>query len=409
MMNFNIQEKTYVNNNSFSLSCNLEFQKCGLVLLKGDNGSGKTTLLNILGLLDFEFSGSFEIGEINYFSDKKDIEKFRQNNFGYVGSIGFNNSNNTNLIVKASDGEKLFFETKKVLSQDKSIFILDEITSPLDNNRFSEIRDLIIKKKSHSLIFLATHDYRLINDADEIIELDNGRIINHQLNYKENKTIEFTNKTEKQIHNKTIAVLFRKISLFFVFTQAIILALGIFSSLYFALLFPRYDILESEIKVGNVYQIQQATPNDLTNLMEYEDNICFPASSFYYYDNNLEDGLYCDNVSAQEYFAIYNIGDIVKIVDDNLELKSVSYKVPGCFIGNKSGTVNLVDINKYGIYIKNNYVRKMFIDVLKSHPNYNLIANKLYDNIEKISFAEMLTKDYFYQSFWWCFFLLNSL
>lgn len=64
---------------------NLSLKPGDEILLSGASGAGKTTLLNIIGLLDFQFSGVYELdGTPVKKMREKELASFRNERFGYI-------------------------------------------------------------------------------------------------------------------------------------------------------------------------------------------------------------------------------------------------------------------------------------------------------------------------------------
>lgn len=64
---------------------NLSLKPGDEILLSGASGAGKTTLLNIIGLLDFQFSGAYELdGTPVKKMREKELASFRNERFGYI-------------------------------------------------------------------------------------------------------------------------------------------------------------------------------------------------------------------------------------------------------------------------------------------------------------------------------------
>ena len=185
--------KTYDRKEVFS-HLNLTFQDKGLYLLCGSNGSGKSTLLYMLSGLLMDYIGKIYIfDKLLKDMSEKERERMRKEKVSIVFSHG-------NLFSCLSTSENLNFQSKKKLtlpfeehrnisdlsggqeillallhefSLDKEIYLLDEVTSELDENHVREVMDMIARQSEKSLVILAMHDKRVIQKYNShIIDLD---------------------------------------------------------------------------------------------------------------------------------------------------------------------------------------------------------------------------------------------
>ena len=193
------------------------FPKKGLCIIYGPSGCGKTTFLNCLaGLLPFE--GSISLGHINLetLSDNE-LSRLRLTNYGFIfqdfklfenetvlvnllfpletiyslskdkklrkcqdllGLVGLLDKGKQ-IVNKLSGGEKQRVAIARALINDPSVLLADEPTGSLDEKNSIDIMNIlkIISKKS--LVIMVSHDQELTQKyADEIIEMDDGIIIN---------------------------------------------------------------------------------------------------------------------------------------------------------------------------------------------------------------------------------------
>jgi HlyD family secretion protein len=211
--NYGDQSKKAVKNISF------EIKKNTLNFIVGSSGSGKSTLLDLLlGLLITE-TGEIYIENIKL---TKDNSKSWQQNLGYVGqniflfdetiknNICFNNENekvNEKKLEKAikdsrvenflndlpngletivgergakiSGGQKQRVALARAFYQDKNILILDEATASLDGIIEKMVIDQLKLFSKNKTIIMVTHNVKLCNEADNILLLDNGFIVDH--------------------------------------------------------------------------------------------------------------------------------------------------------------------------------------------------------------------------------------
>lgn len=170
-----------------------QFDQQGMYLLVGDNGSGKSTLLNILALLDEDYDGTLIIHEQNIkrISSRK-REKIRRSSICYLTSMHnlisflpaksnralnckpkyhFDSIDDKEDVRHLSGGEEILLALSSAFSEEKEIYLLDEITSALDDNHFTEVMKILSLMSKKHLIILASHDPRLLRKRDSTKEL----------------------------------------------------------------------------------------------------------------------------------------------------------------------------------------------------------------------------------------------
>lgn len=196
---------------------NFEVNDGEFVILNGASGSGKTTLLTILGGLLSQNSGDILYnGAPLYDSDKKASE-LRLNEIGFIfqsshlvpylkvkaqlttigreaGLSKKDASQRAETLLKQivlshrlnvfphmlSGGEKQRVAIMRALMNNPKIILADEPTASLDAERATEVIEMIKNQiQSKKMIgIMITHDKRLFEYADRVIELDNGVIVN---------------------------------------------------------------------------------------------------------------------------------------------------------------------------------------------------------------------------------------
>lgn len=214
----------YFDNVSFSYSINkpslknitLSIKQGETVALVGSTGSGKTTLVNLLIRFYSPTAGKITINneDINSY----DLESFRSN-FSFVdqnvrlfndtisGNIAFgqkekmpmdsiinaaNVSNSIEFIKKLDDkfdsdigedgvtlsgGQRQRLSIARAIAKDSAILILDEATSALDSATEKLVQSAITKMQKGRTTIIIAHRLSTIQNADRIIVLKEGEII----------------------------------------------------------------------------------------------------------------------------------------------------------------------------------------------------------------------------------------
>lgn len=195
-----IDDVSILNNISY------KFNKGKVYLLKGKNGAGKSTFIKcILGLYNNEFEGSIKYNNI----DIKDMDMYelRKNIISVVdqdAEFFFNNikenleleTKNTNdeylseyintfkiniekcktceseEFIQLSGGEKQKISIIRGLLKEPEFLIMDEPTSALDSKSVEILIEEINKIKDNKIVLIVSHDDRIFNISDEILDLD---------------------------------------------------------------------------------------------------------------------------------------------------------------------------------------------------------------------------------------------
>jgi ABC-type multidrug transport system fused ATPase/permease subunit len=180
----------------------------------GRSGAGKSTLIDIImGMINPEkgnvFIDDIQIDEENLLSYRKSISYVPQDPFLFNGSIRENLSmvsslaneeeiwealefasakfvknlpNGLNTIVgdrgiKLSGGERQRIVLARAILRRPSILVLDEATSALDSENEAEIQEALEKLKGKMTIVVIAHRLSTIKNADQIIVLEDGKIV----------------------------------------------------------------------------------------------------------------------------------------------------------------------------------------------------------------------------------------
>tara|TARA_Y100001970_G_scaffold260325_1_gene342279 strand:- start:9142 stop:9858 length:717 start_codon:yes stop_codon:yes gene_type:complete len=197
---------------------NINIEQGELVLLKGPSGCGKTTLLTLIGALRTCQSGSLKVlnNELNGAS-RKTRQRLRRSigmifqghnllrcltaeqnvqmgadlikNLTYLqrreiarnwlSEVGLD-EHNKKLPSDLSGGQKQRVAIARSLSANPKLLLADEPTSALDSVTGREIVSLLRKlaKEQNCSVLMVTHDPRISDMADRILNMEDGKIFN---------------------------------------------------------------------------------------------------------------------------------------------------------------------------------------------------------------------------------------
>ena len=210
--------KTKVLNNT-----DLTINEGEFVSIIGQSGSGKSTLLNIMGTLSKGSSGTLYINGINVEGmNKNELADLRNSELGFIFQfhyllpeftvlenilmpysisgkkvnkdilerakelidlVGLTKVKN-NMATDLSGGQQQRAAIARALINNPKIILADEPTGNLDYNTTNEIYNLLrdINKKYNTTFVIITHDNRIAEKADRVIEVLDGNIIKDYLN-----------------------------------------------------------------------------------------------------------------------------------------------------------------------------------------------------------------------------------
>lgn len=195
---------------------NLEIKPGEIVILTGPSGSGKTTLLSLIGALRSVQNGSLqELNQELYGASEEQLVQIRRH-IGYIFqahnllpfltarenvqmSIELHeNISKKQAIAKSeailkevglgerinyypdnlSGGQKQRVAIARALVSHPSIILADEPTAALDKKTGRDVVNLmqILAKEKHCTILLVTHDDRILDIADRVIHMEDGRL-----------------------------------------------------------------------------------------------------------------------------------------------------------------------------------------------------------------------------------------
>ncbi len=214
--------KTYVLGKGGSIKVNavedvsFKIKRGEFMLLMGPSGSGKTTLFNMIGGLDRPTRGKVLIDgrDLSKFSDKE-LSSFRSHRIGYIFQtfnliptltaldnvalpmvfagiskaerqkraaellerVGLKDRMD-HLPTELSGGQQQRVAIARALANDPTIILADEPTGNLDLNTGLEIINLLkqFNREKGVTIMTATHDLKLLDVADRILWLRDGKI-----------------------------------------------------------------------------------------------------------------------------------------------------------------------------------------------------------------------------------------
>ena len=212
---FNDVSFEYIKGQEVLKTVNLEVKKGETVAIVGASGCGKSTLANLLPRLYDVKSGSILIDDINIKNIKlsslrKLISIVFQDNFLFTGTIKENilisNPNATeaeleNVInasnlrdfisslpngidtvigergVTLSGGQRQRIAIARAMIRNSQIIVLDEATSSLDNESELTVQKALDNLINNKTVITIAHRLSTIKNADRIIVLNNGQIV----------------------------------------------------------------------------------------------------------------------------------------------------------------------------------------------------------------------------------------
>ena len=194
---------------------NLNIEKGRFVAIVGPSGSGKSTLLHLIGGLDTATEGSIKVdgSDIMKFSENE-MSEFHRKKIGFVfqkfnllpmlnvrenivlpltlGGDPVDNEYIDELIQflglkqrekhlpgELSGGQQQRVSIGRALATKAEVLLADEPTGNLDQNTSYEIMEYFrnLNKKYGKTIIMITHDMNLAQNADDIIQIVDGRIV----------------------------------------------------------------------------------------------------------------------------------------------------------------------------------------------------------------------------------------
>src|SRR4051812_12872438 len=207
-----------------------------IVIMTGPSGSGKTTLLTLIGTLRTVQEGSLQVlgrelagaPSAQLVQARRDIGFIFQahNLFGSLTALQnvrmamelFNFSESEirerakRLLTRLGLGERLEYKPDRLsggqkqrvaiargLAHGPKIVLADEPTAALDEHSGREVVTLLreLATQQRMTIILVTHDNRILDAADRIVNMVDGRIKSDVMIHEASKIVEFLKKVEQ--------------------------------------------------------------------------------------------------------------------------------------------------------------------------------------------------------------------
>ncbi|MEH1919449.1 DevA family ABC transporter ATP-binding protein [Nostoc sp.] len=200
------------------IDINLEVNPGEIVILTGPSGSGKTTLLTVIGALRSLQAGSLQVigQELNGASKKKLIQVRSQIGFIFQShnllkcltawenvcmslklhqNLTLNERKTRSIAIleavglgehvnyypnNLSGGQKQRVAIARALVSQPKLVLADEPTASLDSQSGRDVVQIMqrLAKEQYCTILLVTHDNRILDIADRIIHMEDGRLLN---------------------------------------------------------------------------------------------------------------------------------------------------------------------------------------------------------------------------------------
>lgn len=199
----------------------LDIEAGEMMAIIGASGSGKSTLMNILGCLDRPTTGNYWIeGRETSKMDVDELAALRRERFGFIFqryhllgdlSAGSNvevpaiyagrgrserhrraialltrlglSDRTANTPAKLSGGQQQRVSIARALMNGGEIILADEPTGALDTHSGAEVMTILreLHAEGHTII-LVTHDKKIADHADRVVEISDGVIISDERN-----------------------------------------------------------------------------------------------------------------------------------------------------------------------------------------------------------------------------------
>ncbi|GGP24731.1 macrolide ABC transporter ATP-binding protein/permease MacB [Silvimonas amylolytica] len=207
---------------------NLTINAGEMVAIVGQSGSGKSTLMNILGCLDRPSSGSYQVaGRETRELETDELATLRREYFGfifqryhllphlsaeenveipavYAGTDKHQRRERARALLsrlglsdrtlhrpsQLSGGQQQRVSIARALMNGGDVILADEPTGALDSRSGEEVMNILreLHQRGHTVI-LVTHDMNVANNAERIIELRDGEVIDDRPNVRDEHSL----------------------------------------------------------------------------------------------------------------------------------------------------------------------------------------------------------------------------
>lgn len=197
------------------VTCHIERARCAFVV--GPSGSGKSTLLYLLGALDRPTAGTIRVdGQDLSTMSESAANSYRRDDIGFIFQsfnlianltavenvlipflpAGVTTAHRTQAIDllkevglghrldhrprQLSGGEQQRVAIARALVKNPKLVLADEPTGELDTRSGDEIYRILrrLQAQRQSTLVVVTHDRRFITSNDQILEIEDGRLLN---------------------------------------------------------------------------------------------------------------------------------------------------------------------------------------------------------------------------------------
>lgn len=377
---------------------NYTFKEKGLTCFFGPSGSGKTTIFNLIAGFDRSYEGEIEVNDtkLNMLS-MEELCKYRFNNIGFVfqnynlfkgytalenvlmgvhlesditegekikraldllESLGLEEQKNQK-IETLSGGQKQRVAIARALINEPKLILADEPTGALDSESTKAIMEILKDISKTKQVIMISHDEDILAYADEVIELEDNKIIVKYKNEKDNEEVAIAyednnierRKKEPKLNKKTakeISLKNFKIHMFKFILAAVIIAFG--SSAFVASLSTKKitNNIINDFKTKNFFYNIGTVPTLVNGKKVTED-----IDKLY---NDLKDNSELENVYYQ-----YDLENIkIKNGDRSID---IPVKVPTAIAKETMAYGNMPRQNKNEMAISSNVANRIVDDI----------------------------------------------
>jgi len=197
---------------------NLQIYPGEIIIMTGPSGSGKTTLLTLMGSLRSAQEGSLKVLGLELLNASQSQMTLTRRNIGYIFQAhnllsfltAYQNVEMTmelhDVTAEAADtriretlkavglgdrmhyypgnlsgGQKQRVAIARALVGQPQLILADEPTAALDKQSGRDVVEILqrLAKEQNCTILLVTHDHRILDIADRIIYMEDGRLMAH--------------------------------------------------------------------------------------------------------------------------------------------------------------------------------------------------------------------------------------